>query len=203
MAKPVVTTNLVEEAAEALLAKGEEPTIITVQQAIGGGSYTTVKKYLDAWKARKAATTPVEAPAEVEAQARQLARTVWAVALNHSEQQSAQLREEATRKIEEIRTDLATAEAIISRQERENEAQGRALEEARVLAETARQAAQAAETRMAELEHQRDAARLQAEATQASLLAQARDLGELDALRRQVAEQAQMLERLANRSGQK
>ncbi|NTU82947.1 MAG: hypothetical protein HGA45_26870 [Chloroflexales bacterium] len=208
MAKPLVTAELVAEAAEGLLARGEEATIITVQQAIGGGSYTTVKKHLDAWKTQRAAAAPVEPPAEIEAQARLLARAVWGLALSHAEQQSAQVREDAERRIEELRAALTTAEAVISRQELESEAQGKALEEARARAdearahaESARRAAQVAEARAAELERECDTARTQAEAAQAMIITQARELGELDALRRQVAEQAHMLERLASRPG--
>lgn len=50
MAKPIVTQERVNETADALVATGEEPSIITVQARIGGGSYTTIKRYLDVWK---------------------------------------------------------------------------------------------------------------------------------------------------------
>ena len=50
MAKPVVTQERVFEIAEALTLRGEAPTILSVQAAIGGGSYSTVKRYIDVWK---------------------------------------------------------------------------------------------------------------------------------------------------------
>jgi hypothetical protein len=45
--------------AEQLLAEGQDPTLILVQERVGGGSYSTVKKHLDAWKARREAPPPV------------------------------------------------------------------------------------------------------------------------------------------------
>ena len=50
MAKALVTQDRVFEVADVLTARGEEPSILSVQAAIGGGSYSTVKRYLDLWK---------------------------------------------------------------------------------------------------------------------------------------------------------
>ena len=47
MAKSVVTQERVFEVADALTERGEEPGILSVQATIGGGSYSTVKRYLD------------------------------------------------------------------------------------------------------------------------------------------------------------
>jgi len=68
MAKPVVTEALVFTVADQLQAGGTEPTIIMVQERIGGGSYTTVKRYLDAWKQHQTRQPVVEVPAEVTVQ---------------------------------------------------------------------------------------------------------------------------------------
>ena len=50
MAKAVVTQERVFEVAQALTDQGTAPTILNVQEGIGGGSYTTVKRYLDQWR---------------------------------------------------------------------------------------------------------------------------------------------------------
>jgi hypothetical protein len=53
MAKAVVTQARVFEVAQALTDQGTAPTILNVQEEIGGGSYTTVKRYLDSGGRRR------------------------------------------------------------------------------------------------------------------------------------------------------
>ncbi|HEU4324476.1 MAG TPA: DNA-binding protein, partial [Roseiflexaceae bacterium] len=65
MAPKVATQESVNEAAEALLAAGQEPTLRAVQERTKG-SYSTVKRHLEVWQAqRKAAPPVVEPPPEV------------------------------------------------------------------------------------------------------------------------------------------
>ena len=47
MARQIVTQSAVNEAAAALVTEGQEPSIVGVQERIGGGSYSTVKRFLD------------------------------------------------------------------------------------------------------------------------------------------------------------
>ena len=54
MARPLATQEIVFDAASALVADGVQPTIVTVQAKIGGGSYTTIKRLLDKWHAERA-----------------------------------------------------------------------------------------------------------------------------------------------------
>ena len=54
MARQIVTQQAVTEIADALAAEGLDPSILAVQSRIGGGSYSTVKRYLDAWKQERA-----------------------------------------------------------------------------------------------------------------------------------------------------
>ncbi len=48
MARPGITEEQTHEAADALVAEGTKPTVLLVRERIGG-SYSTVKKYLDTW----------------------------------------------------------------------------------------------------------------------------------------------------------
>jgi len=74
MAKALVTREAVFEAADALAAAGDDPSILAVQGQIGGGSYSTVKRFLDAWKAeRKSAAPVIEVPPDVAARGEELA----------------------------------------------------------------------------------------------------------------------------------
>lgn len=62
MARQIVTSERVAEIANALVLEGQEPSIVAVQAQIGGGSYSTVKRYLDVWRqerAEAAASAPV------------------------------------------------------------------------------------------------------------------------------------------------
>lgn len=102
-ARALVTQEAVAEAAAQLVAAGDEPTIISVQARIGGGSFTTVKRYLDAWKEAQAAQpTPVAVPPAVREQASAFGRAVWEAALALPEQQIAQARAEAERVIAQL-----------------------------------------------------------------------------------------------------
>jgi hypothetical protein len=69
MARQIVTQHAVNEAAEALILEGSEPSILAVQSRIGGGSYSTVKRFLDVWKQERAeaATAAPDTPPEVQA----------------------------------------------------------------------------------------------------------------------------------------
>jgi hypothetical protein len=61
MARQIVTQQAVTEVADALVAEGLDPSIMAVQSRIGGGSYSTVKRYLDVWKQERAAVDAVAA----------------------------------------------------------------------------------------------------------------------------------------------
>lgn len=81
MAKLIATQERVFEAAEALLDKGTDPSIMAVQAEIGGGSPTTVKEYLDLWK--EAAPKQRRKPVKLSkvGQLMRLGRKVWGLAL--------------------------------------------------------------------------------------------------------------------------
>ncbi len=64
----LVAADVVYTAADVLVVAGEEPSMVVVQQRIGGGSYTTTNRYLDAWKQSRAAQLAVCMPAEIGGQ---------------------------------------------------------------------------------------------------------------------------------------
>jgi len=224
MARALVTQATVFDAADALAAGGAEPTIITVQERIGGGSYTTVKRYLEEWKAQQqtAKQPVVDLPDEIAAKGDEFVRSLWASAASLADQRAQQAREEAQRQVAEARAVLADAEAAIARLEAEGEehaqrlsSQEQTIATLRDELDQARGAAQVAEARAAEqaqrvgdlqreldLGH-REVARLNEELVQvrAAALDQARLSGELDALKRQLQDQAALIERLTGHAG--
>src|SRR4051812_45508923 len=111
MAKALVTEEAVFAAADALLADDQQPSIIAVQERIGGGSYSTVKRYLDAWKAQRQAVEQQAAdlPQEIATHGSAFIGSLWARAATLAEQRLAQAREEAQRPLAEARTALGAA----------------------------------------------------------------------------------------------
>ncbi|HEU4322206.1 MAG TPA: DNA-binding protein [Roseiflexaceae bacterium] len=215
MAARIVTQEAVNKAAEELVAAGQTPTLTTVQERTGG-SYTTVKRYLDIWQAqRKAAPPVVEPPPEVLAEAQRLASSLWQVAAAQADQRVAEIRAEAERAVEEARAGQHEAEAAIGRLEREledaAEAQAAAeglVEGLRTEVEVAQRAAETAQTRAGVLEQRvvEQGQQLERQAEElrearAQLLEQARQLGELEALRRQVKDQQELIVQLGQRPG--
>jgi len=126
MAKPIVTEDLVFGVADQLAAAGIDPTIITVQERIGGGSYTTIKRYLDAWK-QQMRQPVVEVPADVTAQGMAAIHALWATAVQLTNDQVAHDRAEAQRQVADAQAALATAEAAIARYEADAEQLGAQL----------------------------------------------------------------------------
>lgn len=49
------------KAADTLLAEGVEPTVITLQERIGGGSYITIKRHLSVWRINQTVTQTPDA----------------------------------------------------------------------------------------------------------------------------------------------
>lgn len=217
MAKAVVTQEAVFAEAEALVARGEEPSIIAVQARIGGGSYSTVKRMLDAWKAERASPAPrVAVPEAVLAQSAGFTLQLWAAALAIADQQATQLRGELERELQGTRAQLTEAEQVIARLESEAESQRAQLvstqqqvsEQQTELAAT-RATVQGRDAQIQELQQQGALLLRQIEQSQDELrqvrtvlIEQARLEGELTATRQQLAEQRALIERLTGPTGQ-
>lgn len=117
MAKRVATEDAVFAAADALVADGKEPSLKVVQERTGG-SYTTVKRHLEAWEAkRKGEIAAVDLPADIEARGREFVQVLYAHALRDAKAAVAEplaLAEAARDKAESERAD---AEAEVARLE--------------------------------------------------------------------------------------
>ena len=197
MARQIVTKQAVTDAAEALIVEGAEPSIVAVQARIGGGSYSTVKKFLDVWKQQRAeaATAAPETPAEVQAKGQEFARIVWALASREAQAEAQQAKDEAQAAVAAVRVELAEATNEIARLEGVEAAQAATIDQQAAklrevelaLAEAQTQARRVAELEksLADLRAELDASRKDAtdKAVEAGRLA-----GEGEALRAQVRE---------------
>ena len=185
MARQIVTQQAVTEAAEALIVEGAEPSIVAVQARIGGGSYSTVKKFLDVWKQQRAeaATAAPETPAEVQAKGQEFARIVWALASREAQAEAQQAKDEAQAEVAAVRVELAEANNEIARLEGVEASQAETIDQ---------QAAKLREVELALAEAQTQARRV------AELEKSLADLrGELDASRKDATDKAVEAGRLA------
>lgn len=128
MAKQVATEEAVFAAADALVAEGKEPSLKVVQERTGG-SYTTVKRHLEAWEAkRKGEIAAVDLPADIEVRGRDFVQALYAHALRDAKAAVAEplaLAEAARDKAESERAD---AEAEVARLEGVEQEQAGRLE---------------------------------------------------------------------------
>ena len=173
----MVTQERVFEIADALTERGDEPTILSVQAAIGGGSYSTVKRYIDVWKeAGRQRRAQVALPDAAVDRLMALGRDFWALLEERAAQQVEQIRATTREEIATLETQTRQAEQVIGKLEGEKEV----LEQLAAERETAAQALRA----QFQAEHEQATA-AQAKATQ--LEARVVDLkAELDRVLKQV-----------------
>ena len=119
------TKEIVFDTASSLLSDGKEPSIVNVQAKIGGGSYTTIKRYLDAWNVQReiSAQEGLETPSFVLERSAELGRQLWAMALRDANKQTQSVREAAESKVTAIARDLEVAHSEIRRMEELEESQ--------------------------------------------------------------------------------
>lgn len=117
MARQVATQEAVFAAADALVAEGKEPSMTLVQERTGG-SYTTVKRYLEVWVAkRKGEVAAVELPASIEARGRDFVQGLYAHALHAANAAVAEPLAQAEAAREKAEGLLDGAEAEVARLE--------------------------------------------------------------------------------------
>ena len=200
MAKPVATQEAVFAAADALVAEGKEPSMTFVQERTGG-SYTTVKRHLEAWAAkRKGEIVAVDLPDDIAARGRDFVQALYAHALHGAKAAVAEplaLAEAAREKAEGL---LAGAEAEVARLEGVEQEQSGRVE---ALTQRVRELEMSAAAQQATIQEKAAAAaRLEAQLAEAQSALAARDQelaglrasttaveglqGQLDALQRTV-----------------
>lgn len=117
MAKQVATEEAVFAAADALVAEGKEPSLKVVQERTGG-SYTTVKRHLEAWEAkRKGEIAAVDLPADIESRGREFVQALYAHALRDAKAAVAEPLALAEAARDKAESEQADAEAEVARLE--------------------------------------------------------------------------------------
>lgn len=196
MTRAIVTAEAVSAVADALVAEGLEPSLLLVQSRIGG-SYTTVKRYLDAWKLARAqaAAVDTDTPAVILAKGQEWARSVWALAKREAQVQVQSMKEDARAQVEALQADLVGAMAEITRLEGSETAQAATIEAQQTQLrglELSLIQAQSLASRVPELERTLGEVRTELEAVRQQATEHAvhagRLAGEAEALRAQVRE---------------
>ncbi|MCW5231712.1 DNA-binding protein [Verminephrobacter eiseniae] len=117
MAKQVATQEVVFAVADALVAEGVVPSL-TVVQGRTGGSYTTVKRYLEAWEVkRKGEVAAVDLPTDIEARGRDFVQALYAHALHDAKASVAEPLALAEAARDRAESERAGAEAEVARLE--------------------------------------------------------------------------------------
>ena len=89
-----------------------------MQELIGGGSYTTIKRLLDEWHAtKKERSVAVEIPKEVSARGEELVRGIWSAANLAAQKEVQAVKDRAAEEIEARVNELSAAQGEIARLE--------------------------------------------------------------------------------------
>ena len=206
MARPIITEDLVKRTADDMMAEGTDPSIMAVQARIGGGSFTTVKKFLDLWRSKRVAgdAATLDLPPEVAARGQEFVSATWSLAKQLAQKESQATKEAAMAEVAAVRAELSQALQEVARLEA-SEAQRQEsiahletkLRESEIaLAEAQAQARRTSELDQALGETRRELAASQKEAT-AKAVEAGRMAGEVEALRKQVQEQMDALKEIA------
>ncbi len=197
MARQIVTQQAVTEIADALAAEGLDPSILAVQSRIGGGSYSTVKRYLDAWKQERAQVhaAATDTPPAIQSKGQEFAHAVWTLACAQAQRETQALKDEARAEVTAVRADLAGAtseiarlEGIESAQAAQIDAQQSKLREVELtLVDAQAQARRVPELELSLVQIRADLDASRKDASEKAVEA-GRLAGEVDALRAQVRE---------------
>lgn len=120
MARAIATESAVFKAANDIFSEGNEPSVLEVRERVGGGSFSTVKQYLDAWSEHRelAKLAADSTPPEIEAKGREFAHVVWSRAFTQAQNEVDQVRKQAEINVNIIEVKLAEATVEIGRLER-------------------------------------------------------------------------------------
>lgn len=128
MAREGVTRAQVFDAADAISATGQNPTVQTIRAKLGSGSFTTITALLREWKSQATEpATELDVPEAVTAALGRAAELVWKAAQDHFAHELATLQKEADRRVNVAETRASEAEAEIERLEAEIERKDNSL----------------------------------------------------------------------------
>jgi len=139
MSKKLVTQELVEQTAQALVDEGVEPSTKKVHERIGGGSYSTVQRYLEPWRKTREQLSELDLPSEIKDQANRFALAAWELSSRFAAAEVLAIKNQAASDLAAARTELKDAyaeigrlEAIVTEQAAELEARESARQQSQI-----------------------------------------------------------------------
>ena len=137
MAAPRITQDSVFKAADQLSEQGEYPSVSTVREYLGSGSFSTITKYLQQWREHqdKAAVT-IDLPEKVEAAYRKAAVVAWQEASRLAnekavvaEERMEQERQKHVQASDEASAEIERLETLVQQMELKDQQRQKELEE--------------------------------------------------------------------------
>jgi TolA-binding protein len=128
----LATQDQVDQVAEALVAKGIQPTQKLIREAVGG-SFTTIGRMLADWTRRRdAGATAVQVPAELIKRSTELVTELFVACLAIDKEEIEAIRRDAAERIAQADARLSEAQSEIASLEDKNEALEKELAELKI-----------------------------------------------------------------------
>lgn len=109
MARSGVRYEDVQRAIDALLEKGEAPSVHKVREVLGTGSFTTISEHLREWRARREENRDLPPPRGMPEALQELAESLWEKAQASANEALAHYREEAEGRVDTAREEAGEA----------------------------------------------------------------------------------------------
>ncbi|WP_280545846.1 DNA-binding protein [Halomonas sp. 11-S5] len=109
MARSGVRYEDVQRAIDALLEKGEAPSVHKVREVLGTGSFTTISEHLREWRTRREENRDLPPPRGMPEALQELAESLWAKAQVSANEALAHYRQEAEGRVETAREEAGEA----------------------------------------------------------------------------------------------
>lgn len=126
--RPVVDREELFEAASRLESEGKPVTALALLEALGGGSLTTIYKYLAEWEASRPTAVATLADNEMPQGVMAAFAATWKVAAQEAARQVTAAKEKAAEEVKAAQQQFASALEAIDKLEKESEADSQTIE---------------------------------------------------------------------------
>lgn len=129
--RAVIDRDELFEVADRLVAEGKDVTALALLNALGGGSLTTIYKYLAEWEAGRPKVSVTAPTAEVPQVVQNAFASTWKVATMEAARETVAVKEKAAEEVKEARKQFEGALSAIQKLEEESEADALTIESLR------------------------------------------------------------------------
>lgn len=119
--RAVIDREELFEAASTMAAQGKDVTALALLNALGGGSLTTIYKYLADWEAQRPKTAPTAGGVEIPDVVQNAFMSAWRVAAMEAARETVALKEKAAEEVKAARKQFEGALEAIQKLESESE----------------------------------------------------------------------------------